>query len=730
MSRPIRVLRVLGSESGSSGSDALEAALEQFDVRRVRSAETALETLSDRTVDCVLADYRLEDGNGVELLSSIREKRPSLPFLLFVKDGSEAVAAQAIGEGVTDYIRANTVSGESALATRIERAVEDNRTERDLVAERKVFVQGPAVIFRWGTESDWPIEYVSENVEDVFEYTPAELESGDTTYADLVHEADLPALRKEARKYTEGDLDRLGHDPYRLETSEGDYRWVLEHTRAITDPVTGEKQLFGYVIDITKRRKQELELQQFREAVEQTGHAVYITDPDGTIEYVNPAFERVTGYDEGEALGRTPNLLKSGRHEEGFYDDIWDAISSGETVETEIVDVRADGEEVVLHQTVSPIVDDGGNLYKFVAVAQDITNRKEHEKSLERAHEELRTVIDLVPDLLFAKNREGRYVLANRATAEAYGSTPEAIEGSLETEVIPVPAESTQFQANDLEVIESGEPIFNREEELTTAEDETRIYQTTKIPYVVPGTGEQAVLGYARDVTELKAYERELETQRDNLEILNQVVRHDIRNTLQLVLAYIQSALSTDEQQSESPLENARVAAREAVEITETARDVTEVMLQTDVELAPTSLRSVLEQHLEEIRSSYRDVVLDVEGSIPDVDVYADDMLGSVFRNLLSNAIQHNQRGTPEITVSASLEGENAILRFADNGPGIPETQREQIFEKGQTGLDSEGTGLGLYLVRTLVDRYDGTVSLEDNEPEGTVFVVRLPVAE
>ncbi|TKX52860.1 PAS domain-containing protein, partial [Halorubrum sp. SP9] len=76
------------------------------------------------------------------------------------------------------------------------------------------------------------------------------------------------------------------------------------------------------------------------------------------------------------------------------------------------------------------------------------------------------------------------------------------------------------------------------EETLTTADGETRILQTTKIPYEAPDTGEDAVLGYARDVTELKEYERTLEEQRDNLKLLNQVVRHDIRNQLMVVESY------------------------------------------------------------------------------------------------------------------------------------------------------------------------------------------------
>jgi signal transduction histidine kinase len=105
-------------------------------------------------------------------------------------------------------------------------------------------------------------------------------------------------------------------------------------------------------------------------------------------------------------------------------------------------------------------------------------------------------------------------------------------------------------------------------------------------------------------------------------------------------------------------------------------------------------------------------------------------MLEAVFRNLLQNAIQHNQKAVPEVTVSAEEADDSVRVRIADNGPGIPESRKDEIFARGEKGLESAGTGLGLYLVETLVDRYGGDVWVEDNEPEGAVFIVELPIAE
>lgn len=105
-------------------------------------------------------------------------------------------------------------------------------------------------------------------------------------------------------------------------------------------------------------------------------------------------------------------------------------------------------------------------------------------------------------------------------------------------------------------------------------------------------------------------------------------------------------------------------------------------------------------------------------------------MLASVFRNVLTNAIQHNDKEIPEVIVSATREDGHVLIRVADNGPGVPDDRKEEIFEQGEMGLDSEGTGLGLYLVDTLVGRYGGEVRVEDNDPEGGVFLVELSIAE
>ncbi|WP_050033187.1 sensor histidine kinase [Halorubrum halophilum] len=226
--------------------------------------------------------------------------------------------------------------------------------------------------------------------------------------------------------------------------------------------------------------------------------------------------------------------------------------------------------------------------------------------------------------------------------------------------------------------------------------------------------------------------EERLKRQRDDLQLLNQVMRHDIRNDLQLVGAYAELLDDHVDEEGREYLEVIKRNTQSAVALTTTVRDLAEVMLRDDAEPNRVSLARVLSQQVEEVRSAYSEAVFTVEGSFPEAEVVGDEMLSSVFRNILRNAVQHNDETPPKVTVSATAEAADGVaeVRIADNGPGIPEDQRDEIFGKGEKGLDSPGAGIGLYLVRSLVEIYGGDVWIEDNEPKGAVFVVQLQLCE
>ena len=491
----------------------------------------------------------------------------------------------------------------------------------------------------------------------------------------------------------------------------------------------------GVSTDVTDQKRREQELHRLKErfelAVEGASLGVWDWDlqTDGVV--WTESMERLFGVDPGTFEGTYEAFAEYVHPDDvpALEKEIERTVSTGGSLRTEYRIRSEDGEQLWVEGR-AEIVQDADGSRRMIGVLTDITDRKEYEKALEAAQEELRQIVDLVPDLIFAKNREGEYLLANKATAEAYGLTPEEVEGKLEADVIPSVENAEEFRTDDVKVIESGEPRKIPEEELMTADGERRILETTKIPYQTPGSNEDAVLGYARDVTELKKYEQQLEAQRDNLKIINQIVRDDIRNELQLVLGYAEILHERGAEGDTEYTQQIIKAARDAIDITTTAREVTKVMLRSGADRDPVDIYHVLETQMDDAQASHERAFVSVEGTIPDVRVLAGNMLESVFRNLLNNAVVHNDKEFREVTVSATADDEVVRVRIADNGPGIPDDHKKAVFTKGEKSLDSSGTGVGLYLVETLVDQYGGDVWIEDNDPEGAIFIVELPLAE
>ncbi len=143
--------------------------------------------------------------------------------------------------------------------------------------------------------------------------------------------------------------------------------------------------------DLTERKSMEKELNLLVSLIEQTSEYIVITDPNGKIEYVNPAFTTVTGYEKDEAIGKRPNILKSGKHSKEFYKELWDTIKSGRTWRGEFINKRKNGEEYYDRTVIFPIRDGDGNIINFAAIKQDITDEKVREKRLAQA-EKMNTI--------------------------------------------------------------------------------------------------------------------------------------------------------------------------------------------------------------------------------------------------------------------------------------------------------------------------------------------------
>ena len=138
-------------------------------------------------------------------------------------------------------------------------------------------------------------------------------------------------------------------------------------------------------LEVAERGRAEAQRARLATAIEQAAEGVVVTDPEGSIQYINPAFTTITGYTEAEVIGRNPRLLKSGKHESGFYADLWKTVLAGETWRGEVINRRKDGSLYSEAMSITPVRDAHGAIAGFTAIKQDITERKRLEVELRHA---------------------------------------------------------------------------------------------------------------------------------------------------------------------------------------------------------------------------------------------------------------------------------------------------------------------------------------------------------
>ena len=355
---------------------------------------------------------------------------------------------------------------------------------------------------------------------------------------------------------------------------------------------------------------------------------------------------------------------------------------------------------------------------------------------------QLDAVFSELPLSLYIKDDDARHVRVSRGHATGYdGSTPpqpregERIEepsdfvGKTDLDLLPE-ANAREPYEDDLRVIETGDPIYNKEEHIERETGEDLWVTTTKVPWRDAEGDVKGLIGFSLDITERKQYERTLETQTEELELLNRLLRHDVAHEVSAVnkRALLLKRTVTDPE-ARADLDEIVRSGERVAELLDTVRTLMGTMLDDEVGVEPVPLGPTLRTELDRARSRHDEAVVEAPDSLPDVAVAANDVLGEVFRNLLTNAVYHNDTARPTVSVDVEKSAETVLVRVADDGPGIPDDQKRAVFGRGESGLESPGTGIGLYLVDTIVEGYGGDVWVEDNDPRGAAVCVRLPKA-
>lgn len=227
--------------------------------------------------------------------------------------------------------------------------------------------------------------------------------------------------------------------------------------------------------------------------------------------------------------------------------------------------------------------------------------------------------------------------------------------------------------------------------------------------------------------TTLQRQRDHLHQRGEQLALLNRGLRHDVRNDMNVIKGWIETLDGHVDEAGEPLLDHVQQAAAHVVELTTVAREFVDTIDAADEpDLEPVALADVLTEEVARRRQSFEDATIELEEP-PPVTVLANELLAAVFRNLINNAIQHNDTDDPTVTITADDRGESVAVEVADDGPGIPDGHKAALFGADTKGLASDGTGMGLYLVERLLDIYGGDVRVADNAPRGAVFEAELP---
>ncbi|NQU67819.1 MAG: PAS domain S-box protein [Candidatus Marinimicrobia bacterium] len=190
-------------------------------------------------------------------------------------------------------------------------------------------------------------------------------------------------------------------------------------------------------LDIIERKRAEMRLRLQSTALEATANTIIITDKDGIIQSVNPAFTELTGYTAEEAIGQNPRILQSGKHDAGFYKQMWDTILKGQVWRSEIINQRKDGQLSTEEMTITPIRETGGEITHFIAIKQNITERKRLEDLLRESEEKYRLLAESSPEMIYLIDTTGYISYVNKTAAEQFNVPPEELIGKHLKDIYP-----------------------------------------------------------------------------------------------------------------------------------------------------------------------------------------------------------------------------------------------------------------------------------------------------
>ena len=526
--------------------------------------------------------------------------------------------------------------------------------------------------------------------------------------------------------------------------------------RLISNPITdAQGHSIGKVTiceDMSAYKQAEELLLKLEHAVETTEVGITISDNDGRIVYINPADAKMHGYTVNEVIGQYAAIFAPPEYRK-------DPLDQGEENQEflywkrERINVRKDGSTFPVRLISNPITDAKGHSIGKVTICEDMSAYKEAENALKAEHNLLHTLIDHLPDLIYVKDTKSRYLLANGATVRSMAvATQDELLSKTDFDFHPLEM-AEQYYVDEQAILDSGQPLINREEPVIDQQTGTiRWLLSTKVPFRDSQGNIAGLVGINRDITERKRMEAqlltahaELKEKNDELARINtskdkffSIISHDLRSPLNVVLGYSQlidedyESYSTDE--IKLYVKDLRESAEKLYTLLENL--LTWSRIQRGVmEYSPKdlNLRGLTEEALELFLSQAGQKQITLQSSVEsEMYAYADyHMVYTVLRNLLSNALKFTPPGGL-VEVAARRNGTNVEMAVSDTGVGIRKEDIPKLFRidvrythVGTAG--EEGTGLGLSLCKELIEKNGGTIWVESEVEQGTIFRFTLP---
>jgi len=515
------------------------------------------------------------------------------------------------------------------------------------------------------------------------------------------------------------------------------------------------------------------DLQILKTALESAANAVVITDNQGHINWVNPAFTAMTGYEADEILGRTSRFLRSGHHSSDFYKKLWSTILARKVWQGEIVNRRKDGTLFQEEMTITPVMSEDGVIRHFIAIKHDITKRKETEKQVIEERLKYEMLFNEIADPILIFDQETkRFLDCNEAALQIYGYTRNELKNMTPLELHPI-EEIGRVKGN------ISAPKTASANTYTHLTKDGKRLNVEIVTTAIECHGKPAWLSIIRDISDRVRMEVQLH-QAQKLEAIGQLaagIAHEVNTPIQYVgdnahfLEVAFGRVTKVIEQNEILLQAAREHAVTEDLISQTESTASEMKLDYmlreipgalketlagvkrvarivlamkefshpgGVEKTETNINKCLESTITVARNEWKyvaDMEKDLDPSLPPVLCLPAEM-NQVFLNLIVNAahaIGDKVQGSGEkgrIKVCSSRQDDSVLIRISDTGGGIPEKIRSKIFDPFFTTKEvGRGTGQGLAIAYDVVtQKHGGDLSFDTVQGQGTTFTIQLPL--